>query len=244
MSPAECPNCGSAVPAESRFCPECGRPLPTAEEEAPRTPRLDPFLLLVALVVIGGLILFVGGEWAWGVAAVLLAGILLLGRREVERRRAARALASLRARAAAAGEAVAARSREQVEVFRARRELAELDAQRARAFHELGRAAFYEDDAGIESARSTITALLERMREKEGEIERLREETERRVGRAQLQARPTERLEASPDTATVPEPWPPPDAGDVPDPVPTPPPPSEPAPTPEEPRPTRLRRSK
>jgi hypothetical protein len=244
MSVADCPNCGSAVPAESRFCLECGRPLGTAEEDARHSFRPDPFLLLVALVLIGGVILFVGGEWAWGVAVVLLAGILLLGRHEVERRRAARALGSLRARATAAGESVAARSREQVELFRARRELAELDAQRGRAFHELGRAAFYGDEASIESARSTVTAVLERMREKEGEIERLRQETERRVERAQLQVRPTERLEASPDTTREPEPGRPPDEGDVPDPVPAPPPPSEPAPTPEEPRPTRLRRSK
>jgi predicted nucleic acid-binding Zn ribbon protein len=242
MSVAECPNCGSTVPAESRFCPECGRPLPTAEEEAPRRPRLDPFLLLVALVVTGGLILFVGGEWAWALAAVLLAGILLLARREVERRRAARALTSLRARAAAAGEAVAARSREQVELFRARRELAELDAQRARIFHELGRAVFYEDEASAESARTTLAAILERMREKEGEIETLRQETERRVERAQLQVRPTERVKAGGETARA-EPWPPRDEGDVREPGPDAA-PTEPAPTPEEPRTTRARRSR
>jgi hypothetical protein len=238
MSVAECANCGSAVRPDSRFCPECGRPLPTADEEAaPRRSRLDPFVLLIAVVLVGGLILVVGGEWAWGVAVALLAAILLLGRREVERRRAARALASLRARAAAAGEAMAARSREQVELFRARRELAELDAQRGRAFHELGRAAFYDDEAGIESARATVAAVLERMREKEAEIERLREETERRIERAQLDVQPTERLEASPGTARAPEP--PPDE-EVSGEVPTPPSPSEP----EEPPPTRLRRSR
>jgi hypothetical protein len=240
MSVAECANCGSAVRADSRFCPECGRPLPTADEEAaPRRSRLDPFVLLIAVVLVGGLILVVGGEWAWSVAVALLAAILLLGRREVERRRAARALASLRARAAAAGEAMAARSREQVELFRARRELAELEAQRGRAFHELGRAAFYDDEAGIESARATVAALLERMREKEAEIQRLREETERRIERAQLDVQPTERREASPGTARPPEPWPPP-GEDVSGEVPTPPPPSEP----EEPPPTRLRRSR
>jgi hypothetical protein len=238
MSVAECANCGSAVRADSRFCPECGRPLPTADEEAaPRRSRLDPFVLLIAVVLVGGLILVVGGEWAWSVAVALLAAILLLGRREVERRRAARALASLRARAAAAGEAMAARSREQVELFRARRELAELDAQRGRAFHELGRAAFYDDEAGIESARATVAAVLERMREKEAEIERLREETERRIERAQLDVQPTERLEASPGTARAPEP---PTDEEVSGEVPTPPPPSER----EEPPPTRLRRSR
>ena len=242
MSVAECPNCGSGVPAESRFCPECGRPLRAAEEGGRRRFGLDPFLLLIGLAVVGGLVLFALGEWAWGVAVVLLAGILLLARREVERRRAARVLASLRVRAAVAGEAVAARSREQVELFRARRELAELDAQRARAFHELGRAVFHEDEAAIESARATVAAIVERVREKEGEIEALREATERRVGRAQLQARPTEPLSADGTAARgAPDPWPPPDAGDVPDAV-SPPPANEPPPTPEEPRPTRVRR--
>jgi predicted nucleic acid-binding Zn ribbon protein len=244
MSVVECPNCSSAVPPESRFCPECGRPLRAAEDNAARKFPFDAFLALVALVVIGGLTLFVRGDWAWGVAVVLLAGVLLLARREVERRRAARALASLRARATAASEAVAARSREQVELFRARRELAELDAQRGRAFYELGRAVFHEEEAGVHSARATVAAILERMREKEDEIERLRHETERRVERAQLQARPTERIEAGSDTVRVPETWPPPDEGDVPDPVATPPSPSEPAPTPDEPQPTRARRSK
>ena len=244
MSVAECPNCSFAVPAASRFCPECGRPLRASDEDARRKFPLDPFLALVALAVVSGLILFVAGSRAWGVAVVLFAGVLLLARRELERRRAARALASLRARAAAAGEAVAARSREQVELFRARRELAELDAQRGRVFHELGRAVFYEDEASAESAHATLAAILERMREQEGEIERLRQETERRVDRAQLQARPTERVEAGGDAARVQEPWPPPDEGDVPDPAPPQPPPSEPAPTPEEPRPTRAQRSR
>jgi hypothetical protein len=239
MSVSECPHCGSAAPAESPFCAECGRPLRPTEESARRRFRLDPFLLLVALVVIGAVTLFAVGQWAWGVAAVLLTGIVLLARREVERRRAARGRASLRARAAAAREAVAVRSREQVELFRARRELAELDARRGRAFYQLGRAVFYGEEAAVESARATVTAILERMREKEGEIERLREETERRLERAQLHVRPTERIDGAGATTKVPDPWPPPDEGDVPDPVPTPPPPGEPAPSPEEPRPGR-----
>ena len=208
MSVAECANCGFAAPPESRFCPECGRPLPLAEKPSRRRFRVEPFLVLVAVAVVAGLVLLARGTWAWGIAAVLLAGILLLGRREVERRRAARAVASLRARAAAAGEAVAARSREQVELFRARRELAELDAQRARAFHQLGRATFYEDEADAASARSAITAVLGRIRDKEAEIARLKEETEQRLERAQLQAQPTEHLEMASETADEPSPAP------------------------------------
>ena len=241
MSVAECANCGAAVPAGSRFCPECGRPR-AIEPRARRVPSFDRFLILVALAAAAGVVLVAFGEPAWGVALVLLAGVVLLGRRELERRRAARRGTSLRARATAAREAVAARSREQVDLFRARRELAELDAQRGRAFHELGRASFYGDEEAAEAARSTVATILERMGEKEREIEALRELTERRVERAQLPVRPTQRLDVDGASGRVPDPWPPPDEGEVPDPVPTPPPPGEPAPTPDEPHPTRARR--
>ena len=220
MSAAECANCGATVPAGSRFCAECGRPL-AVEGGGRRRPSLAGLLVLVALAAVAGVAGFVLREWAWGVALLLLAGIVLLGRREVERRRAARPAASLRARATAAREAMAARSREQVELFRARRELAELDAQRGRAFHELGRASFYGDDDAAEAARSAIATVLQRMRDKEREIEALRELTERRVERAQLPVQPTQRLEAD-GAATK-----------------TSPSPGELAPAPDEPDPTR-----
>jgi hypothetical protein len=204
MSAAECRHCRAPAPAEARFCPDCGRPLSGANE-AGRRIRLDRFLL-VALVGAGGLGLLVAGYWAWGVVVVLSAVILFLARRELERRRAARRPVSLRARAAAAGGAVAARSREQLELFRARRELAELDAQRARAFHDLGRALFYGEDAAAEPARATIASLVEQMREKESEIDRLREETEQRVGRARLHVQPTQRIDAAAREATPEDP--------------------------------------
>jgi hypothetical protein len=220
MSAAECANCGAAVPAGSRFCAECGRPL-AVEVGGRRRPSLAGLLVLVALAAIAGIAGFVLREWAWGVALLLLAGIVLLGRREVERRRAERPGTSLRARATAAREAMAARSREQVELFRARRELAELDAQRGRAFHELGRATFYRDEAAVEAARSAAATVLQRMREKEREIEALKELTERRVERAQLPVQPTQRLDADGAARK------------------TPPPRGELAPAPDEPDPTR-----
>jgi hypothetical protein len=207
MSAAECRHCGAPAPTEARFCLECGRPLSAADASGRRI-RLDRFLLVVALVGAGGLGLLAAGYWAWGVVVVLSAVILYLARRELERRRAARRTVSLRARAAVAGEAVAARSREQLEVFRARRELAELDAQRARAFHELGRAVFYGEEAAAGSARATIASLVEQMREKESEIGRLREETEQRVGRARLHVQPSERIDAAAHEPTPEEPRP------------------------------------
>src|SRR5204862_116635 len=81
-------------------------------------------------------------------AALVVAAIAAIARHGRDRLDASRTISVARARTQAVREAMAARSREQVEVFRARRELAELDARRANAFHELGRAVFYGDEAG------------------------------------------------------------------------------------------------
>src|SRR5215218_10518439 len=117
----DCPNCGTAVPAESRFCPECGRPQ-TADEgatvvRAHRRWPPDPVMVVVVLVAIGAIILLAGGVWAWGLVALLGAGILFLSQREAERRAARYALAGFRERVFAMRSAFAARSRGQVELF-------------------------------------------------------------------------------------------------------------------------------
>jgi hypothetical protein len=242
---AECSNCGTSVPAASRFCPECGRPM-TAEAAASATavydapPRRlwppDPLVLVVLLIAVGGVILLVGGQWAWGVAVMLVAGLVFLSQREVERRAARVAFASLRERFSARRDVWSARSRGQLELFRARRELAELEARRARGFHDLGRAVFDEDETGIEAARTALAETVRRIEEKEAEIQTLVEHIDQRVRHAQAGVQPTEKLEAPPEPARVPEPWPPPDEGDPPAPVPVPEPsPAEPPPAPEQP---------
>src|SRR5204862_1535732 len=101
--------------------------------------------------------------------------------------------------------------------------------------HELGRAVFYGDEAGKESARAGADELTARIREKETEIETLRQQTDERVERAQAQGRPTVRLETPPEPARIPEPYPP-DEITPPEPAPTPA-PGEPTPGPEEPAP-------
>jgi hypothetical protein len=243
MSLAECPNCGSTVPAASRFCPECGRPLAaaalaTAVYDSPRR-RLwppDPILVVVLLVAAGGIILLVGGEWAWGLVVLLLAGLVFLGQREVERRTARRTLAALGARVAAHRDVFTARSRGQVELFRARRELAELEAQRARSYADLGRAVWEEDETGMEATKTALGGLAERVREKEAEIQGMIEQMDERVRRAQAGVAVTEKMESPPEPARVPEPWPPPDEGDPPEPAIVPEPsPDAPPPEPEHP---------
>lgn len=243
MSTVECPNCGSSTPAENRFCPECGRPLgevaptPTAVDEPRRSRWLpDAPLVLVLLIAVGGIILLVAGLWAWGLAALLLAGLVFLSQREVERRAARLTLAALAARLSAHREVMTARSRGQLELFRARRELAELQADRARGFHELGRAAFEEDEAGMEAAKTALVGIGERIEQKEAEIQALIKEIDERVRRAQAPVVPTEKLDAEEAPEPVTEPWPPPDEGEPPSPEPVPEPsPEDEPPTPEHP---------
>jgi zinc-ribbon domain len=234
---ASCSNCGAAVPAEARFCPECGR-LVGSDTAISRTRSWwppQPLVIIVVLLAAGGIALLVGGEWAWGLVVLLAAGVVFLSQREAERRAARYALTGFRARFLASREAWSARSRGQLEIFRARRELAELEAERARGLHRLGYAVFEGDKEGTKSAKADVTALVERIHEKEAEIETLIRHTEERVQRAQAGVKPTERMEV-PEPARVPEPWPPPDEGDPPAPAPVPEPsPAEPLPDPEHP---------
>jgi hypothetical protein len=224
------------VPADSRFCPECGRPLTDdAEATAIRSQHRrwppDPLIVLTVLLAVGGIILLAGGVWAWGLVVLLASGLLFLSQREAERRAARYALAGFRERVFATRDALAARSRGHLELFRARRERAELEAERARGLHQLGHAVFYGDKPGTKSAKSEVAALVERISEKEAEIDALIRQVDERVERAQAGVRPTERIvsEQPPEPVRIPEPWPPPDEADRP----TPDPPAEPGPEPE-----------
>jgi hypothetical protein len=177
----------------------------------------------------------VGGVWAWGVVALLGAVVVFLVTRAEERRAARYALGGLGARFSASRGSFAARSRGQIDLFRARRERAELEGERARALQALGGAVVYEDKEGIKVARTAAQEVVDRIAAKEAEIHALIERTEERVQRAQAGVRPTEKLEAPPEPARIPEPWPPPDEGEPPEPAVVPEPsPEQPAPEPEQ----------
>ncbi|MGH3030209.1 MAG: zinc ribbon domain-containing protein [Gaiellaceae bacterium] len=243
MSAVECGNCGARVPEASRFCSECGRPLaadapPTAAYEAPRRRSWapDPLVLVAVLMGVGATILFVGGEWVWGLVVVVLAVLVFLVPLEVERRTARKQLVAFGARFSAHRGVFTARSRGQLELFRARREMAELEAQRGRWYADLGRAVFEEDETGSEAAKNALGGLSERIQEKEAEIHTLIEQTDERVRRAQAGVATTEKMESPPEPARIPEPWPPPDEGDPPEPARVPEPtPDAPPPEPERP---------
>jgi zinc-ribbon domain len=239
----DCPTCGTSVADGSRFCPECGRPLTDEARDTMIRPSErrwppHPVLIVAVLVWIGAIILFAGGIWAWGVVAFLAGGILILSQREAERRAAKFALAGFRERVVATRAAVAARSRGHMEIFRARRELAELIAERSRGLHRLGAAVFDGDKPGTKAAKEEVQSVVDRIQEKEAEIETLIRQIDESVNRAQVGVRPTERIQAEqpPEPARVPEPWPPPDEGNPPAPVPMPEPsPADPPPEPEHP---------
>jgi ABC-type multidrug transport system fused ATPase/permease subunit len=187
MPELDCPHCGTRIAAESRFCPECGRPLESGLLDAPLLARPpwklatlwppDVLVVIAVLVAVGGVILMVGGAWAWGLVALLGAVVLLLARSQFGARTARHALADVRARASATREAMAARSREHVEIFRARRELAELHAERTRLFRDLGYAVHHEDETGTDAARREIASVETRIGERDAEIEALRQAT-------------------------------------------------------------------
>ena len=225
----DCPQCGTSVPKASRFCPECGRPL-TDEADATmvRPPGRHwpphPVLIIAVLVWIGSIVLLVAGVWAWGMVVFLAAAVLFLTQREAERRAAKHALLGFRERFFATRAAVAARSRGQLDLFRARRERAELEAEKGRALYGLGHAVFYGDKPGTKSAKDEAQAVVDRIAEKEAEIETLIRQIDARVQRAQVNVKPTEQIKAEqpPEPARIPEPWPPPDEADRPEPTPAP----------------------
>ncbi len=231
----ECGHCGTDLVAESRYCHACGGLLGAHTRDRSRLRPPSPLLVIAALVAIGGVILLAGGVWAWGAAALLAAVALLLFDQIVDRRVAAQGLSDLRGRFAATRDSVALKSRSQMGVFRARRELAELHIEKDRIFRELGEAVYSEDEKGMKAARTAVDAVVGRIRDKEAEIETLIRETEAMINRVQAPVRETVRLEQPPEPARVPEPWPPPDEGDIPEPP--QPSPGDPTPGPDEPAP-------
>ena len=152
--------------------------------ESSRRP-LD-LLLPLALGVSGGaVILFAYGIWGWGVALLLAAALLLGVRAEIRRLGARVTLETVQKRAAAVGRVLAVRSRGQMEIFRARREYADLEAERSRLFRDLGEAVYGGDEAAEKAARQALESVVRALAEKEGEIAKLIEETEARVKLAQ-----------------------------------------------------------
>jgi zinc-ribbon domain len=237
MSVVECPTCGAAVPAEARFCSECGSPNPFAEGVETRLRKYwsAPDLgLLAGLVLAGAGVVLLGAQvWLWAAVALGLAAVVFLIRWEAGRRRTGAAIARLSAHRRIFG----ARSRGQLELFRLRRELAELQAERSRGYLELGRATHAGEEPAARAATAQVDEACARIGAKEAEITALHHDMQERVRRAQADATPTQHVEAAGET--VPEPYPPPDEGNPPEParIPEPFPQPVPEPSPDDPPP-------
>jgi hypothetical protein len=155
---------------------------------SPASRRRDPVLLAGIALAVVGVVLVELRLWLWGALALVLAAVVLALSTEAGRRYTRRAAGAAGARASVHGRVVGARSRGQVELFRLRRELAELQAERGAAYQELGRATHQGDEAAASGATAKLDDLLPRIEAKEAEIATLVTAMDERVRRAQAKA--------------------------------------------------------
>jgi chorismate mutase len=235
-----CPECGTRVgagPSETaveELPPEETGPVPvepsTAESRFFGVTPPAAVLVLAAgslAVAIGLLIsghVIVGGALL-GVAVVLAFFFIGVARRVPDApvsRLSSAAVGSVRARAGFALEAVSAHFSARLELFRLRRELAELLAERAECARALGEAVYADDEEGTESARSRMAELDGLAAAKEEEMEQTAAGAMERIQRAQLQVQPTQIEPPAPVPEPYPEPSPPPEPVPIPEPTPEP----------------------
>jgi len=178
-------------------------------------------LLLTDHFIVGGILLVVAG-----VLFMLFASFARRLPDTTVSRASAGAVSAVRARAGYAKETLAAHSSARVELFRLRRELAELLAQRAEFARALGEAVYADDPEATESARSRMAELDDLISAKEEQMQQTAAGAMERIERAQLQVQPT--MIETPEPPT-PEPFPSPSEPPAPTPIP------EPSPEPSEP---------
>jgi hypothetical protein len=213
---------------------------------------LASFALGILLVVIGYVL---AGALLLGAAVLLFAAFATAAQRRPDTamaRVSADALGSLRARAGVAVETLAAHGSARVELFRLRRVLLDLHAERAGALQALGEAVYRGDEEAAAAGRDRVAALERELEARHEELMRVTASVEERVQKAQLEVQPTEiRQDVEipgpvPVPEPSPEPSPPVEPPLIPEPTPEPSPPVEPplvpepgpAPTPEPPAPT------
>ena len=244
-----CPECGTRVgagkgeTAVAELPPQETGPVPVElVTTTPRffgvTPPAAVLALAAAFLGVGIAMLATGhpivGGALVGVAVVLASFFVGLARRVPDAavsRFSVEALQILRERAGFAVESLTAHSSARVELFRLRRELADLLASRAESARALGEAVYADDEQATHSARAQMAELDGLIATKEEEMEQTASEAMNRIQRAQLQVQPTQIEPPAPAPEPFPEPSP------LPQPVPVP----EPTPEPSEPPgPTRV----
>jgi zinc-ribbon domain len=246
-----CPECGLRVDSGAGETAVQEVPLdetgPVPVEVSTATPRFfgvtppSAVLALAAACLAGGIAMLatghaiVGGALL-GVAVALGLLFVSLARRLPDTavsRLSSSALHVLRERTGLAVESLAVHSSARVELFRLRRELAALLAQRAESARVLGEAVYAGDEEGTDSARAQLAELDGLVSAKEDEMEQTAAGAMERIQRAQLQVRPTLIEPPVPVPEPYPEPTPPPQPVPVPEPTPEPSEPPSPAHIPE-----------
>ncbi|HEY7019367.1 MAG TPA: zinc ribbon domain-containing protein [Gaiellaceae bacterium] len=246
-----CPECGTRLGAgpeetavEALPAEETG---PVPVELTTATPRFfgvtppGAVLALAAAFLGVGIALLATGHAIVGGAllavALVLAGFFVgLARRLPDTpvsRLSTGAARAVRGHAGYAMETVAAHSSARVDLFRQRRELTELVAQRSESARILGESVYAGDDQGTETARARMAELDGLITAKEEEMEQTAAGAMERIQRAQLQVQPTQIETPTPPPEPFPEPSPPPQPVPVPEPTPEPSEPPGPAHVPE-----------
>jgi hypothetical protein len=123
--------------------------------------------------------------WLWAALALGAAALVFLLRWSAGRRGAGAVLGATRTRLGTHRRVVGARSRGQLELFRLRRELAELKTECSRAYEDLGRATHAGDAAAASAATERVDDLDARIQAREAEIAALVAEMRTRVREAQ-----------------------------------------------------------
>jgi hypothetical protein len=187
----------------------------------------------------------IAGALLLAAALVFAASFVAAGRETLVARASQRAVEAIRGQAGFAVEAVSTQSSARLELFRLRRELAELVAERGAAARALGEAVYGGDEKAAANGRNRMGELDRALAEKEAEMTRVATEANERIQRAQLQVQPTAVVEPPqvpepspvpsepPGPVTVPEPMPEPSPEPMPEPSPQPMPEPSPPETPE-----------
>jgi hypothetical protein len=255
-----CPECGYRAPSDD--APTVVEPVPP--EETGRvpvhvtaaephyfgiTPPMAVFALGAASLALA-IVLFATGHLIAGAlllaASAVFAALFVAAARRVPEtpvaRISSRALGEIRERAGVAVETVSAHSSARLDLYRLRREVAELTAARAEAARALGEAVYGGDEKEAANGRNRMRELDRALAEKEAEMSKVAAEANQRIQRAQLQVQETAVVEPPqvpepspvpsepPQPITVPEPSPVPSEPPMPAPMPNPTPePSEPS---------------
>jgi hypothetical protein len=241
-----CPECGARVGASSdetaiqELPPDETGQVPVAVTTAePRFFGVTPPAAVIALAGASlalAIVLLLTDHFIVGGILLVVAGVLFMLFASFARRlpdttvsrASAGAMSAVRARAGYAKETLAAHSSARVELFRLRRELAELLAQRAEFARALGEAVYADDPEATESARSRMAEVDDLISAKEEQMQQTAAGAMERIERAQLQVQPTMIETPEPPTPS-PEPFPAPSEPPAPTPIP------EPSPEPSEP---------